>query len=196
MVGPSRMRWQLHSRGDYSGDRGWHNPGAGPHHGFAMKTTKGYAAAQIALHWLVGALVVFNYFYSSGMGRALAARLGDGGVRPPPIEPLVHVWVGLTVLALVVLRLLLRRFRGAPEAPGTGMARTAAIWGHRLLYTLLAVVPVLGTLAWFGGLRTLGDPHEVLANVLVIVAGGHALMALVHHYVWKDGTLARMLRPE
>ena len=161
-----------------------------------MKTRKGYAGTQILLHWLVGVLVVFNYFYSDGMGRALAARLGTAGVRPPPIEPWVHVWVGVTVLALVVLRLLLRQVRGAPEVPGTGMAKAAAIWGHRLLYTLLLVVPALGGLAWFGGLRALGDPHEVLANVLLVVAGGHAVMALVHHYVLKDGTLSRMLRAE
>ncbi len=161
-----------------------------------MTTTKGYTAAQIALHWLVGVLVVFNYFYSDGMGRALAAKLGTAGVRTPPIEPLVHVWVGVTVLALVLLRLLLRRVRGAPEAPGTGIARAAAVWGHRLLYALLLVVPMLGGLAWFGGLRALGDPHEVLANALLVVAGGHAVMALVHHYVIKDGTLTRMLRAE
>jgi cytochrome b561 len=35
--------------------------------------------------------------------------------------------------------------------------------------------------------------HVVLANVLVIVAIFHALTAVLHHAVFGDGTLARML---
>ncbi len=156
---------------------------------------KGYSSAQIALHWIVAALVVFNYFYSDGMGRALAVKMGLTD-KPLTINPRIHVLVGVSVLVLVAIRLALRASRGVPEAPGEGLARTAAIWGHRLLYVLLVAVPVLGGLTWFGEISALGDAHEIAANILLIVVAGHAAMALVHHYVHKDGVLARMLRAQ
>ncbi len=37
--------------------------------------------------------------------------------------------------------------------------------------------------------------HAVLANLLMIVAGGHAVMAIYHQYFLHDGLLARMMRP-
>lgn len=156
----------------------------------------GYGATQIVLHWLVAILVVFNYFYSDGMGRALAAKAKGVAIPPLSIEPLVHVWVGLTVLGLVVIRLMVRKLSGVPPMPGTGWLYAAATWGHRLLYLLLLLVPALGLVAWFGGVRAIGSIHQVAANVLVFAAGGHALMALWHQYVIKDGLLVRMLRPK
>jgi cytochrome b561 len=79
--------------------------------------------------------------------------------------------------------------------PGTGWLYAAATWGHRGLYLLLVAVPALGLAAWFGGLRALGDVHQVAANVLMIAAAAHAFMALWHQFVIKDGLLLRMLRP-
>jgi cytochrome b561 len=35
--------------------------------------------------------------------------------------------------------------------------------------------------------------HELLANALLILAGLHACAALIHHYVFRDRTLVRML---
>jgi cytochrome b561 len=35
--------------------------------------------------------------------------------------------------------------------------------------------------------------HGWLADALLILAGVHAGAALVHHYVWRDPTLRRML---
>ena len=35
--------------------------------------------------------------------------------------------------------------------------------------------------------------HEIAANALVIVASFHAAAALVHHFVFRDNTLIRML---
>jgi cytochrome b561 len=157
---------------------------------------RGYGATQIALHWLVAILVTFNYFYSDGMGRALAAKAKGIATPPIAIEPLVHVWVGLTVLALVVLRLMLRKLYGVPAMPGSGWLYTAATWGHRLLYLLLVLVPSLGLVAWLGAIRAVGSVHQVVANLLVIAAGVHALMALFHQYVIRDGLLVRMLRPK
>jgi cytochrome b561 len=41
--------------------------------------------------------------------------------------------------------------------------------------------------------RTILGLHGWLADALLILAGVHAVAALVHHYVWRDLTLRRML---
>ena len=39
-----------------------------------------------------------------------------------------------------------------------------------------------------------GEVHGLAANVLMVAVLGHALMALYHQYVLKDGLLRRMMR--
>ncbi len=131
-----------------------------------------------------------------------------------------HKSVGLTILALAVLRLLWRVFDRRPEEPAT-MPRAQVIGakvGHALLYLLLFLVPLSGwwfdsvsalrPLYWFGLFEVphLGGPdpsipdlkevaagrHEFLFWTLVVVAAGHAVAALYHQFVEKDGVLARM----
>jgi cytochrome b561 len=131
-----------------------------------------------------------------------------------------HKSVGLTILALAVLRLLWRVFDRRPEEPAT-MPRAQVVGakvGHALLYLLLFLVPLSGwwfdsvsalrPLYWFGLFEVphLGGPdpsnpdlkevaagrHEFLFWTLVVVAAGHAVAALYHQFVEKDGVLARM----
>jgi cytochrome b561 len=59
----------------------------------------------------------------------------------------------------------------------------------------MLAVPLGGLCTYFLGLDV-GDLHELGANVLMVVILGHALMALYHQYVLKDGVLSRMMRPE
>jgi cytochrome b561 len=86
---------------------------------------------------------------------------------------------------------------------------------HRLPYVLLVIEVLLGvTNAWARGVsrfivltipsfapgdralvRRINGVHELVANTILVVAGLHALAALVHHYVWKDDVLRRMLPP-
>jgi cytochrome b561 len=40
-----------------------------------------------------------------------------------------------------------------------------------------------------------GDVHFYLAVTLMVIVGGHALAALKHHFIDRDPTLRRMLRP-
>ncbi len=110
-----------------------------------MKQRSGYSTIQIALHWAIAVLILFNYLYSEGMEDALDARLEGTPLENIGINPSVHVWVGVTVLVLCLIRLGLRLARGVPEAGGTGAMQLAAIWGHRLLYLLMILVP-----AWAG----------------------------------------------
>ena len=160
-----------------------------------MNHRNGYSGAQIALHWIIAILILFNYIYSEGMARALDARLEGTPAGALDINPSIHVWVGVSVLVLSLVRLMLRFGRGVPAAGGSGIMQVAAIWGHRLLYLLMILVPAMGMMTWFGRIDATGEPHAVLANALLIVAGGHALMAIWHQYVIRDGLLNRMMRP-
>jgi cytochrome b561 len=158
----------------------------------ALKTTTGYSGIQISLHWLVAILIVVAWFTGEG-GKAAMKVVEKGGTAG--FVP--HVAIGLAILALVVTRLLLRLGRGTPAAPGEpgSLAVLASDWGHRLIYLLMLAVPLGGLCTYFLGLDV-GDLHELGANVLMVVILGHALMALYHQYVLKDGVLSRMMRPE
>lgn len=157
-----------------------------------MKTTTGYSGLQIGLHWLIAILVAVAWFTGEGAGDAME-RVEDGGVAG--FVP--HAAIGLAILALVVLRVLVRLGRGAPAAPGApgSLAVKAADWGHRLLYLLMIAVPLGGVATFFLGIDV-GEIHELAANVLVVLALGHAALALYHQYVLKDGLLRRMMKAE
>lgn len=157
-----------------------------------MKTTTGYSGLQIGLHWLIAILILVAWFTGEGAEEALEAveEGGTAGFVP-------HVAVGLSILALVLVRVLVRLGRGAPAAPGApgSLSVLAADWGHRLIYLLMIAVPLGGISVFFLGLDV-GDVHGLAANVLMLVVLGHALMALYHQYVLKDGLLRRMMKAE
>ena len=121
------------------------------------------------------------------------------------------------------LRLLWRLVDRSPPLEETEYGAWAfAAWtglgakmAHLALYILLIAVPVVGIAVQFArgdalsifGLfdiaspwpadrafaRSLKEIHEVLAHGLMAVAGLHAAAALVHHWVFGDRTLVRML---
>jgi cytochrome b561 len=157
-----------------------------------LKTTAGYSGIQIALHWLVAILIVVAWFTGEGAGEAMRAvkQGGTAGFVP-------HVAFGLAILALVVVRILVRLSRGAPAAPGEpgSPSAMAADWGHRLIYLLMIAVPLGGISTFFLGLDV-GGLHGLAANILMLIVLGHALMALYHQYVLKDGLLRRMMKAE
>jgi cytochrome b561 len=158
-----------------------------------MSTRTGYSGLQIALHWIIAVLIPLAWLSSGGAEEAWDAM--ENGAAAPGFVP--HVGFGLAVLALVILRLVVRLRRGVPEAPGTpgSLQVRAASWGHRLIYLLMIAVPLGGISIWFGGMDN-GAVHGLFANILMVVVLGHALMALYHHYVVKDGLIRRMMKAE
>ena len=125
---------------------------------------------------------------------------------------------GVAILAVLVARLLWR-LADPPPLPEPTVLGVWLDWAGRLahyaLYALLIAAPVAGIVVQFArgdalplfGLfevpspwaadrafaRSVKDVHEVLANALVILASFHAAAALVHHWVFRDRTLVRML---
>ncbi|MGH8144226.1 MAG: cytochrome b [Steroidobacteraceae bacterium] len=163
-----------------------------------------YSRVMMALHWATAALVVAAYLLSEG-GRHIR-------VHPP----LLHFACGLAVLVLLVPRLIARALGGAPPLQQHGDRRwlLAARTVHVLLYLLLLAVPIigwyvasqLGLPAWLFGITLppltaavpgpagiLAQVHQVGGNLILILAGVHALAALWHHFGMRDSTLRRMV---
>ncbi len=157
----------------------------------------GYSSTQIALHWLIAALVLFQLLFGESMGAVMAAAergrpLSDSDATLGNL----HYWAGLAILALVAMRIVVRLSAGAPSAsdatPGW-MARAARL-SHGLFYALLVASPVLGLLAYYFG-DPFGDIHSLSKPVFIVLIAIHASAALVHQFWLRDDTLRRMIRP-
>ena len=169
-----------------------------------------YSNTAIALHWLIALLVIGAF--------ALGLVMTDiPGLTPTKLRYYSwHKWAGVTVLALAALRLLWRLRHRPPALPASTPAwqQRAAHWLHALLYLLIFAVPVSGyafTLAAGVPVVYLGvlplpvlfdaDPalkpvlrsvHYWLDMTLAAVVLMHIGAALKHHFVDRDGLLARM----
>lgn len=151
-----------------------------------------FAPIQIALHWLIVVLFVFNYFVSEGMGRALHMKLD--GTAVSGFVPSVHPPVGIVILVLMLIRVAVRLRLGAPALPAGNnpLMDKAAHWAHLALYALLIALPIAGIMAWGAGIEAMGDVHGALANIAMTIVVLHAAAALYHQFILKDNLLARM----
>ncbi|MGE8642731.1 MAG: cytochrome b [Achromobacter sp.] len=178
-------------------------PAAHPH-------TAHYDRTTIVLHWLTAFLVV---------GLFALAETWSFLPRGTPTRRLLqslHISFGLAFAAVFVLRVVWRLCRGRRLQPASsGWLRVASTGVHGLLYLLMAAQIVLGFLfrwaqgepfAFFGLFnvpmliaidheqrRFIGGLHDTVAWTIIILALLHALAALFHHYVLRDGVLRRML---
>jgi cytochrome b561 len=161
-----------------------------------MKVTKGFSRLQIGLHWVIAALIGFQLINHEGMEEAWdALQKGqpfDGGAAR------IHVLAGLAVLLLVIIRILVRMTRGAPELPpdGNPFLDKVAMATHMLLYGLMLLVPLMGIAAWFLGIGVAAGMHGALFAAMMGLIVLHTVAALYHQYVLKDGLIRRMMRSE
>jgi cytochrome b561 len=161
-----------------------------------MPTRMGYSGLQIALHWIIAALIVANWLGAEAMEEAYDALRDQGpGVMPSALHP--HQVIGIVVLVLAMVRLVVRLRRGVPAHPAgdpplfTGLASVT----HWAMYALIIVIPVTGILAW--GLRIDGaaEFHGPLVNVLVAVVILH-LGGAIRQEARKGGYIRRITRPQ
>lgn len=176
----------------------------------ASNTPSRYSSASIAMHWLM--LLLLAGVYACIELRELYPKGSD------PREALKswHFTLGLTVFALVWLRLALRLASPTPPIEPTppGWQNILAKIMHIALYALMIAMPLAGWLILSGegkpipfwGLdlpalmgknkelaHTLEEIHETAGLVGYYLIGLHAAASLFHHYLVKDNTLVRML---
>lgn len=169
-----------------------------------------FGAVSRGIHWAMAALLIAQL--------ALGLRLDS---LPPGLGSLwyygLHKTLGITALALVLLRLLWHRMSPPPPPLGSPAAweQRAARAGHRALYALMLALPLSGWVASsatgietvvFGSLAlpAIAPVSEAWETAGFAVHGalGKALIALVilhmlgatRRAIGGDGTLARMLR--
>ncbi|CAG2141895.1 cytochrome b [Cupriavidus plantarum] len=170
-----------------------------------------YTATAIGFHWLIA----FGIFAAFGLGLYMTSI---HGFTPTKLKLFSwHKWLGVTIFALAVLRVLWRATHAAPPVAANTPAwqARAAAGAHHLLYLLILVVPVTGYLyscaagvpvVYLGlwKLPMLVEPSETTAALLKVthiwlnytmaaIVVVHALAAVKHQVIDRDGTLARML---
>ena len=159
----------------------------------------GYSTAQVALHWTVVVLVIFQFIANEGMVTSWRAlRRGEALPADAALMANLHVTAGILVLVLALARIWLRITRGAPKPPA-GEPRVLHILAeatHGLLYLLLLLLPLSGMAAWFAGVPEAGQGHSLLKTVLLFVVIVHVAGALFQHFVRRSDVLMRMLRPQ
>ena len=159
----------------------------------------GYSGLQIALHWIIAALVVTQLLNNDGMQEAWNAY-EDGAPAPEGVLGWAwfHALTGATILVLALVRLYVRLTRGAP--PVHRDKPQALVWlayaTHFVLYGFIIVMPLTGALAWFFGVEASAEVHEVGRLVLIPLVVLHAIGGLPEHFWFRNDALMRMLRPE
>jgi len=177
----------------------------------SLKNIDRWGGVSQLLHWTIAVLIL-----SIG---AVGLVMGELPRSPKWFWVYtMHKSLGLTVLALVLVRIAWRLYAGAPppvEGTPRWQARLASLT-HGAIYFLILAMPLSGWLydsasglrpfRWFGlaEVPKLSPPNEALAGamhethelafwVLIALVVGHAGAALYHHYVQRDTTLTRML---
>ncbi len=170
-----------------------------------------YTAVAKSLHWLIA------------LGLITAFALGWVMTEIPGITPTKlkyynwHKWLGVTLLALSLLRIVWRAFHRPPALPNTltRWQRLAATGMHYLLYLATLGVPITGYLYTLAAgfpvvylglvelpvlygktpewIEPLKDLHELSAYGLAAAVLAHAGAALWHHFAQGDPVLRRML---
>jgi cytochrome b561 len=173
--------------------------------------TDRYGKLTIALHWFMFALLAAVYACIE------LRELFPRGSDPRNLLKTWHFMLGLSVFALVWVRLAARLAGGTPPItpPPPALLALAGKVVHVALYALMIAMPIGGWLIlsaegepvpfWGLTLPPLVGPNEELAELIEEIhetagtvgywlIGLHAAAALFHHYVLRDNTLRRMLR--
>ncbi|KIZ37275.1 cytochrome b, partial [Rhodopseudomonas palustris] len=160
-------------------------------------------------HWLIVALLAIQYPIGWLMPDI---HRGD----QPGSAMMFHLSFGLTILAVMTLRLLWRlTHRVAPEPSLPPWQRRSAEAVHGLLYLLVLATTLTGwlfasfrgwSISYFGlvpfPMLASGNPaynraidglHQAAEWTLLIVIGAHIAAALIHRFYYRDRVLQRML---
>ena len=171
-----------------------------------------YGWISIVLHWVIAAVVLGTFalgFWMVGL---------DYYSNWYHDAPNIHKSVGVLLLITMLGRFFWNQFNSKPQPLGnSSIQKSAAKAVHFILYLLVFLIGVSGYListaesqpiavfnwfevpAWLTPFEdqadVAGDIHEWLAYALIGLVSLHAAAAVKHHFVEKDNTLKRMIKP-
>ena len=193
--------------------------------------TTRYTKTAIFLHWLI-AIGIFGMFalgwYMADLPKEapkqLTYDLFDWGVytwqlseeaSPRTFYFNLHKSIGVTILALIAIRILWRITHTPPAllASYKVWERKLAAATHHLFYLLMIALPLSGVIMalnskygikWFGVPFLSGvdnkptreiwvEAHEIIGIIMLLMIAIHVLGALKHKFIDNDETLNRML---
>jgi cytochrome b561 len=171
---------------------------------------KGYRISSILLHWLAAALILTLF---------VIGQMAEGQPRDTRRMLMgLHFSLGAIAVVVVLARVGWRFVAadGAPDRAPAGPLDTVATMVKHLLYLVMLVLIVTGPLAMmldgkaldFFGLFTVASPlpkmeiaktfelaHGITTKVFIALFALHALGALKHLVIDRDGVFSRMLVP-
>jgi cytochrome b561 len=173
-----------------------------------MATRLNYGTTAKVFHWLTVVLLIVQFSLGWFMPHI------HHGMKPGDAMTL-HISFGITILAIIVLRLFWRITH--PVAPASSLPvwqRLISEAVHWLLYVLVFVTTMTGwifasergwsirlfftiplpTLPTEGSLANLlGQWHGTMEWTLLLVIGAHVAAAMAHTFIFRDRIMQRML---
>ncbi len=172
-------------------------------------STHSYGLFSMLLHWVMAAMVIGQFVL--GLYMTNLDYYHPWYNKAPDLHRSIGVLVGL----LLLIRLPWRLVNTRPQAYGAAWERMLGKLTHRLFYLLLFAIVISGYLIstatgqaisvfdWFqipASITTVenqedkaGQVHEILVDLIILLAIIHSAAALKHHFIDKDPTLIRML---
>jgi cytochrome b561 len=168
-----------------------------------------YGTTAKVFHWLVVALLLVQYLIGWLMPD-IHRNMKPGAAMT------FHVSIGMTILALIVLRLAWRLAHPVPpESSLPAWQRLTSEAVHWLLYALVLATTITGWLfasfrGWSMSLyflvpmpmlasdnaaagATIDGLHQAMEWALLVMIGIHVATALVHILIYRDRIMQRML---
>lgn len=176
---------------------------------FNSKTHFGWAS--IVLHWLLAIALIGLYFLGDYM---VELEYYDTWYHKAPA---IHKATGIIVVLFMLFRFFWNNTQSKPQPLNNSKPalNKLASLGHYSLYLFVFLLFISGYListakgqgidvfGLFELPALLGDSaergelagkiHEIIATIFILTVAIHALAALMHHFVFKDPTLKRML---
>lgn len=173
----------------------------------SIDTKERYGLITRVFHWGMAVLIVWQFL-------KFFDRINDGEHWVGETLVQWHGSIGIVLLLLVVLRMVWAWLQSNNRPEHHPAVAVLAKIAHRVLYLTIFLLPitaicfVLGrgfSVKAFGveliagsgsdtpWMQAVGTLHSPLAWLLLLLVIGHITMALLHHFVKKDGTLQRML---
>jgi len=195
-----------------------------------MFKTQRYSKVAVILHWLIAigifSMLAFGWYMAElpkDAPKQIAFDLFDFGIYTLQLSEAVsprtfyfglHKSIGITLLALIIVRFLWR-LTHKPPAMLTSyqpFERKLATGVHHLLYLMMFAVPLTGLIMaaaskygakWFDVTIIPGfdnemvrdifhEAHEIAGVLIVAILALHIAGALKHQFIDKDETMKRM----